>query len=73
MEGQEGRLFPLIPHAAGTSPKRAMYLAAEIHALLEGEHQEEEMEDRVGLLQADLELFAEGQPIDPKYLFILSS
>ena len=25
----------------------------------------------MGTLQADLELFAEGQPIDPKYLFLL--
>ncbi|CAN7732787.1 hypothetical protein LJR220_001888 [Bradyrhizobium sp. LjRoot220] len=29
------------------------------------------MEDRLGILQADLEQFAEGRTIDPKYLFLL--
>ncbi|WP_143099559.1 hypothetical protein [Bradyrhizobium sp. cf659] len=39
--------------------------------MLSIEHQEDDMEERLGALQADLELFAEGQPIDPKYLFLL--
>ena len=37
--------------------------------MLQRVHENEEMEDRLGSLQADLELFVEGQSIDPKYLF----
>lgn len=67
----EGRLFPLIPTAAGSSPRRAMFVSEDIWSLLTTAHDDEEMEDRLGKLQADLELFAEGQPIGPKYLFLL--
>jgi hypothetical protein len=48
-----------------------MYVLPEIWEMLQREHEDEEMEDRLGSLQADLELFVEGQPIDPKYLFLL--
>jgi hypothetical protein len=68
---REGMLFPLIPKAAGTSPKRALFLTKEIYAALNEEHEDEGMEDRLGQLQADLELFSDGQMIDPKYLFLL--
>ncbi|HTO66034.1 MAG TPA: hypothetical protein VMM15_32830 [Bradyrhizobium sp.] len=34
-------------------------------------HEDPEMEERMGALQADLELFAEGRAVDPKYLFRL--
>jgi hypothetical protein len=68
----EGMLFPLIPKAPGTSPKRALYLSEEIWALLSTTHEDDDLEDRLGILQADLELFADGQTIDPKYLFLLS-
>src|SRR6266852_5575831 len=68
----EGRLFPLVPRAAGTAPRRAMFLSQELWVLLSTTHADPELEDRLGFLQADLELFAEGQPIDPKYLFLLS-
>lgn len=67
-----GMLFPLIPRSAGSSPRRAMFVSEDIWSLLSTEHQDDDMEDRLGILQADLELFAEGQPIDPKYLFLLS-
>lgn len=40
--------------------------------MLSTEHEDDEMEERLGILQADLELFAEGQPVDPRYLFLLS-
>jgi hypothetical protein len=39
--------------------------------MLETTHPDPAMEDRMGILQADLELFADGQSIDPKYLFRL--
>jgi hypothetical protein len=48
-----------------------MFISEDLWALLTTTHEDEEMEDRLGRLQADLELFAEGQPIDPKYLFLL--
>jgi hypothetical protein len=67
----EGRLFPLIPRAPGSTARRAMYVSEDIMSLLATTHADPEMEDRMGILQADLELFAEGQAIDPKYLFRL--
>jgi hypothetical protein len=66
-----GMLFPLIPRAHGSTPRRAMFVSEDIWSLLSTEHQDDEMEDRLGILQADLELFAEGRTIDPKYLFLL--
>lgn len=48
-----------------------MFVSEGIWSLLTTAYENEEMEDRLGKLQADLELFAEGQPIDPKYLFLL--
>ena len=48
-----------------------MFVSEQIWATLSTEHQEEEMEERLGILQADLEVFADGQPIGPKYLFLL--
>lgn len=68
----EGRLFPLIPKAAGSSPRRAMFVSEEVWNLLSVTHDDEEMEDRLGKLQADLEQFAEGQPVDPTYLKLLA-
>ena len=68
----DGMLFPLVPRAPGTTAVRAMYVSEDIWALLSTTHDDEELEDRLGMLQADLELFAEGQPVDPKYLFLLS-
>lgn len=66
-----GMLFPLIPRAAGSAPRRAMFVSEDIWSLLSTEHQDDDMEERLGILQADLELFAEGRTIDPKYLFLL--
>jgi len=58
--------------APGTTAMRAMYVSEDIWALLSTTHDDEELEDRLGMLQADLELFAEGQSVDPKDLFLLS-
>jgi hypothetical protein len=68
---QEKELFPLRPKAAGAATKRKMYLACSIWDLLQREHDDDEFEERLGQLEADLELFVEGRPIDPKYLFLL--
>lgn len=48
-----------------------MFVSEQIWATLSTEHEDDEMEERLGILQADLEVFAEGQPIGPKYLFLL--
>jgi hypothetical protein len=66
-----GMLFPIIPRARGAAPRRAMFVSEDIWSLLSTEHQDDDMEDRLGILQADLEQFAEGRVIDPKYLFLL--
>ena len=68
---RDGRLHPLVPMAPGSAARRAMYVSEDIKSLLATTHADLEMEDRMGILQADLELFAEGQPVDPKYLFRL--
>lgn len=67
----EGRLYPLLPRAPGLAPVRAMLVSTEIWSLLSADHEDEEMEERLGILQADLETFVTGRPIDPKYLFLL--
>lgn len=67
----EKRLFPLLPKAAGATPRRAMFLSSELWDLLRFEHQDPDMEDRLGHLQADLEFFVTSETIDPKYLFHL--
>jgi hypothetical protein len=63
-------LFPVVPRAAGTSPRRAMFVSEALWTFLQTEHSDE-MEERVGFLQADLEVFASGERIHPKYLFLL--
>lgn len=68
----EGRLFILTPRAAGTSPKRLMLVAADLWKFLREPGSDDEWEDRKGFLLADLEVFADGAPIGPKYLFLLS-
>jgi hypothetical protein len=67
----EQRLFPLLPRASGSTARRAMFVSENMRSMLAATHADSEMEDRMGTLQADLELFAEGQAIDPKYLFRL--
>lgn len=64
-------LFPLIPKAAGTSAKRAMFIAEDLWNFIQETGPDEDWEERKGFLQADLEVFAGGQPIGPKYLFLL--
>src|SRR5262245_14247707 len=67
----ERRLFPLFPKAAGATPRRAIFLTEELWQLLNTEHDDPEMEDRLGDLLADLEFFVENGRVHPKYLFLL--
>lgn len=64
-------LFPLLPRAAGSVPRRAMFLVPEVWSALNSPQGSAEWEQRVAGLQADLEIFVEGQAIDPKYMFLL--
>lgn|SRR5215213_2591165 len=48
----QGQLFPLIPKAAGSSPRRAMFVSEVVWNLLSTVHDDEEMEDRLGKLLA---------------------
>ena len=67
----QGMLFPLYPRAPGTSPKRALLLAEDLWKFINEPGPDQDWEDRKGALEADLEVFASGQPIGPKYLFLL--
>lgn len=67
----EGRLFPLLPKAAGDTPRRALYLTEELWQLLDTEHEDPELEERLGFLEADLQFFVGNESIHPKYLFHL--
>lgn len=66
-----GMLHPLELKVRGTPARRAMFVSEGIWRMLSMEHGDDDMEERLGILQADLELFVEGQPIDPRYLFLL--
>jgi hypothetical protein len=54
----------------GVPARRAMFVSEGTWRMLSTEH-DDDMEERLGILQADLELFVEGQPVDPRYLFLL--
>ena len=64
-------LFPVIPKAAGSSARRALFVYDKLWALLQSPEGDEKWERRVAELQADLDVFAEGAPIHPKYMFLL--
>lgn len=67
----EGSLFPVRPKAAGTTSRRAMFVSEALWTLFETSHPDPEMEERIGHLQADLEAFADGTRLHPRYLFLL--
>lgn len=48
-----------------------MFLSGELWDLLRFEHEDQDLEERLGILQADLEFFVTSKTIDPKYLFHL--
>lgn len=69
---RRGMLWPLRIRAPGVTANRAMFLGEALHDVLQSPEGDEEWEQRVGELQADLESFVVGdEPIDPKYLFLL--
>jgi hypothetical protein len=64
-------LFPVVPKAPGSASRRVLLASEELWAVLNSAEGNDEWEKRVAELQADLEVFVEGGPIDPKYLFLL--
>lgn len=66
--GQQS-IYPLVP--ASGSILRAMFVSETLWTALNASYDDEEMEDRMGRLKADLEFFASSPSIDPKYLFHL--
>lgn len=68
---REGMLFPIIPKASGTTALRAMYVSEGLWDLLQTDHDDPDWDDRLGALQADLEVFTSEPEIYPKYLFLL--
>jgi hypothetical protein len=66
-------LFPLKPKAAGATSRRAMFLSEGLWTLLQTSYPDDPvMEERLGVLQADLESFVDGTELHPRYLFLLS-
>lgn len=68
---KQGMLFPLYPRARGASPKRVLLMAEDLRKFIDSPGPDAEWEDRKGELEADLDVFASGQPIGHKYLFLL--
>jgi hypothetical protein len=48
-----------------------MFVVEELWSVLNSPEGDQEWEQRIAELQADLEIFIEGMPIDPKYMFLL--
>jgi hypothetical protein len=66
-----GMLFPLVPKAAGATIRRAMFVGEALWGALNSPEGDDEWEERIGKLRADLEVFVVEEFISPKYLFLL--
>lgn len=64
-------LFPILPKARGATIRRALFVNEALHQVLTSPEGDRDWEQRVGDLQADLEVFVEAPTIGPKYLFLL--
>jgi hypothetical protein len=64
-------LYPITPRAAGEGPIRALFVGETLWRVLTSPEGDLEWEQRVGELQADLEVFVTSEIITPKYLFLL--
>ena len=70
---KRGMLYPVVPRSQGEAARRAMFVCERLWRVMNAPIGDDvAWEQRLGELQADLEAFAEGQPIGPKYLFLLS-
>lgn len=69
---KRGMLFALTPKAAGATIRRALFVEEWLWRDLNSpEGEDQEWEERIGKLQADLEIFVVEETITPKYLFLL--
>jgi hypothetical protein len=68
---KRGMLHPLLPLAKGAMIRRAMFVGEELWANLNSPEGDPEWDERIGKLQADLEVFVTEASIEPKYLFLL--
>jgi hypothetical protein len=68
---RRGMLWPLQPKAAGATIRRAMFIGERLWTELNSPEGDEEWEDRIGRLRADLEVFVTEPSIAPHYLFLL--
>lgn len=66
-----GMLYPLVPLAPGVTIRRAMLICEALHAELNSPEGDDEWEERIGNLQADLEHFITSAQIHSSYLFLL--
>lgn len=66
-----GMLFPLLPLAPGATIRRALFLGEELYEALNSEEGDEEWEERIGHLLADLENFVTSRELSPKFIFLL--
>jgi len=66
------RLFPVLSYAPGATTRRALLVDEELSELLLGPWDTTENEIRCMALRAYLDVFTEGRPIIPGYLFQLS-
>lgn len=63
-------LHAMQPRARGEAARRAMFLAEDLWTEIQTPG-DDEWEERMGHLLADLDVFITGEPIHPKYLFLL--
>jgi hypothetical protein len=68
---RRGMLWPLQPKAAGATIRRALFVGERLWAELNSPEGDEEWEDRIGRLRADLEIFVTEPSITARYLFLL--
>jgi hypothetical protein len=68
---ERGMLFPILPKARGATIRRALFVNEALHQVLTSPEGDRNWEQRIGNLQADLEVFVEAPTIGPKYLFLL--
>lgn len=69
---ERGMLSVLVSLAPGAPIVRSMFVSEALQEILDSPEGDDEWEQRVGELRADLERFVtDKEPIDPKYLFLL--
>jgi hypothetical protein len=67
-----GRLFPVVSYAPGATTRRALLVGEELWRRLSGPWDTVEDETRFMTLRAYLDVYTEGRPITPGFLFQLS-